>query len=82
MNTKLLLLFIEPMKGSASLMLLLSLTFCSVAFASAYSQYRLMKQEVINNQTVCTYENAREQIITRTHKPKKQCAKYINTDRD
>ena len=82
MNTKLLLLFIEPMKGSASLMLLLSLTFCSVAFASAYSQYRLTKQEVINNQTVCTYENARSEIITRTHKPKKQCAKYVNTDRD
>ncbi len=40
-------------------MVLLSLTFCSVAFASAYSQYRLIKQEVINNQTVCTYENAR-----------------------
>lgn len=82
MNTKLLLLFIEPMKGSASLMLLLSLTFCSVAFASAYSQYRLIKQEVINNQTVCTYENARGNIVTRTHKPKKQCAKYVNTDRD
>ncbi len=82
MNTKLLLLFIEPMKGSASLMLLLSLTFCSVAFASAYSQYRLIKQEVINNQTVCTYENARGDIVTRTHKPKKQCSKHINTDRE
>lgn len=50
--------------------MLLSLTFCSVAFASAYSQYRLIKQEVINNQTVCTYENARGDIVTRTHKPK------------
>lgn len=58
------------------------LTFCAGAYASAYSQYRLIKQEVINNQTVCTYENVRGDIFTRTHKPKKQCAKYINTDRD
>lgn len=54
----------------------------AVAYASAYSQYRLIKQEVINNQTVCTYENVRGDIITRTHKPKKQCASYINTDRN
>lgn len=67
---------------NTKLLLLLSLTFCSVAFASAYSQYRLIKQEVINNQTVCTYENTRGQIITRTHKPKKQCSKNINTDRE
>lgn len=52
------------------------------AYGSAYSQYKLIKQEVINNQTVCTYENARGDIITRTHKPKKNCAKYINTDRE
>ncbi len=63
-------------------LILLSLTLSAVAYASAYSQYRLIKQEVINNQTVCTYENVRKDIITRTHKPKKQCAKYINTDRD
>ena len=67
---------------NTKLLLLLSLTFCSVAFASAYSQYRLIKQEVINNQTVCTYENARGDIVTRTHKPKKQCSKNINTDRE
>lgn len=67
---------------NTKLLLLLSLTFCSVAFASAYSQYRLIKQEVINNQTVCTYENTRGQIITRTHKPKKKCSKHINTDRE
>lgn len=64
------------------ILLMLSLTLSTVAYASAYSQYRLIKQEVINNQTVCTYENVRGDIITRTHKPKKQCAKYINTDRD
>ena len=37
MNTKLLLLFIEPMiKGSASLMLLLSLTLSSFVYGAAY----------------------------------------------
>lgn len=70
------------MSATTKISILLSLTFCSVAFASAYSQYRLIKQEVINNQTVCTYENARGQIITRTHKPKKQCSKHINTERE
>jgi hypothetical protein len=65
-----------------NLTILLSLTLSTVVYASAYSQYRLIKQEVINNQTVCTYENVRKDIITRTHKPRKQCAKYINTDRD
>lgn len=63
-------------------MIMLSLTLPMAAYASAYSQYKLIKQEVINNQTVCTYENARGDIITRTHKPKKKCAKYINTDRE
>ena len=62
--------------------ILLSLTFYSIAFASAYSQYRLIKQETINNSTVCTYENKRGDILTRTHKPKKKCASYINTDRN
>lgn len=61
---------------------MLSLTFCSIAFASAYSQYRLIKQETINNSTVCTYENKRGDILTRIHKPKKKCASYINTDRN
>lgn len=62
--------------------IMLSLTLSMAAYGSAYSQYKLIKQEVINNQTVCTYENARGDIITRTHKPKKNCAKYINTDRE
>lgn len=66
---------------NTKLLLMLSLTISSFVYASAYSQYRLIKQEVIKNQTVCTYENARGDIITRTHKPKKNCAKYINTDR-
>lgn len=70
------------MSATTKISIMLSLTLCSVAFASAYSQYRLIKQEVINNQTVCTYENARGNIFTKIHKPKKQCAKYINTDRD
>lgn len=61
---------------------MLSLTLSSFVYGAAYSQYRLIKQEVINNQTVCTYENKRGDVVTRTHKPKKQCAKYINTDRN
>ncbi len=67
---------------NTKILLMLSLTLSAAVYASAYSQYCLIKQEVINNQTVCTYENVRKDIITRTHKPKKQCAKYINTDRD
>lgn len=65
-----------------NLTILLSLTLSTVVYASAYSQYRLIKQETINNTTVCTYENARGDIISRTHKPKKKCASYINTDRN
>lgn len=61
---------------------MLSLTISTLVYGAAYSQYRLIKQEVINNQTVCTYENKRGDVVTRTHKPKKQCAKYINTDRN
>jgi hypothetical protein len=70
------------MSATTKSIIMLSLMLSAVVYASAYSQYRLIKQEVINNQTVCTYENVRGDIITRTHKPKKQCAKYINTDRD
>lgn len=70
------------MSATTKLITLLSLTLSASVYASAYSQYRLIKQEVINNQTVCTYENVRGDIITRTHKPRKQCAKYINTDRE
>lgn len=65
-----------------NLLILLSLTIGTGVYASAYSQYRLIKQEVISNQTVCTYENVRKDIITRTHKPRKQCVKFINTDRE
>lgn len=70
------------MSATTKSIIMLSLMLSAVVYASAYSQYRLIKQEVIKNQTVCTYENVRGDIITRTHKPKKQCAKYINTDRD
>lgn len=66
----------------SQILIMLSLTISSLVYGSAYSQYKLIKQEVINNQTICTYENARGDIITRTHKPKKKCAKYINTDRE
>ena len=40
--------------------MLLSLTFCSVAFASAYSQYRLIKQEVIKH--LCVYRRHPTQL--------------------
>lgn len=66
----------------SQILIMLSLTISSLVYGSAYSQYKLIKQEVINNQTVCIYENARKDVITRTHKPKKNCAKYINTDRE
>lgn len=66
----------------SQILIMLSLTLSMLAYGTAYSQYRLIKQEVINNQTVCTYENARGDVITRTHKPKKKCAQYINIDRD
>lgn len=66
----------------SQILIMLSLTISSLVYGSAYSQYKLIKQEVINNQTICIYENARGDIITRTHKPKKKCAKYINTDRE
>lgn len=66
----------------SSSLIMLSLTISSLVYGSVYSQYKLIKQEVINNQTICTYENARGDIITRTHKPKKKCAKYINIDRE
>jgi len=69
------------MSAITKTIILLSLTLSAFVYASAYSQYRLIKQEVINNQTVCTYENVRKDIITRTHKPKRKCAGYINTDR-
>lgn len=49
---------------------------------TTYTQYRLIKQEFINNQTVCTYENVRGDILTRTHKYKTSCIHYINTDRN
>lgn len=62
--------------------IMLSLTLSSFVYGAAYSQYRLIKQETINNSTVCTYENARGDILTRTHKHKKKCASYINTDRN
>ena len=66
----------------SSSLIMLSLMISSLVYGSAYSQYKLIKQEVINNQTICTYENARGDIINRTHKPKKKCATYINTDRE
>jgi len=70
------------MSATTKTLMLLSLILSSFVYASAYSQYRLIKQETINNSTVCTYENARGDIVTRTHKPKRKCASYINTDRN
>ncbi len=69
------------MSATTKISILLSLTFCSVAFASAYSQYRLIKQEVINNQTVCTYENARGRSSLE-HTNLKSNVQSTNTDRE
>ncbi|AHX59338.1 hypothetical protein B224_0073 [Aeromonas media WS] len=52
-----------------------------VSHATAYSQYNLIRNEVLKQQRVCTYENARGELHVITKPKAKQCAKYINTDR-
>ncbi len=78
MNTKLLLLFIEPMiKGSASLMLLLSLTLSSFVYGAAYDTYRLVSQEIKGKNRICYYENSRSNGHTVTLPKAKRCKNYI-----
>lgn len=81
MNTKLFLMFIEPMiKGSASLMLLLSLTLSSFVFAAAYDTYHLESQEIKGKNRICYYENARSEGHTITLPKSKQCKRYIKVN--
>lgn len=78
MNTKLLFLFIEPMiKGSASLMLLLSLTLSSFVYGAAYDTYRLESQEIKGKNRICYYENSRGDGHTVTLPKAKRCKNYI-----
>lgn len=51
-------LFIEPMKGSASLMLLLSLTLLmsGAALSAPKQQYRLVESYLDGSYKVCVYE--------------------------
>lgn len=78
MNTKIFLMFIEPMiKGSASLMLLLSLTLSSFVYGAAYDTYRLVSQEIKGKNRVCYYENSRSNGHTVTLPKAKRCKNYI-----
>ncbi|BED99748.1 hypothetical protein VAWG001_13630 [Aeromonas dhakensis] len=78
MNTKLFLMFIEPMiKGSASLMLLLSLTLSSFVYGAAYDHYSLKSDEVKGKNRICYYENSRGDGHTVTLPKAKRCKNYI-----
>ncbi|MGL5394870.1 MAG: hypothetical protein ACRDBQ_06275 [Shewanella sp.] len=52
-----------------------------VTYATAYSQYNLIRDEVVKQQRICTYENKKGELHVITKPKAKRCAKYINTDR-
>lgn len=52
-----------------------------VTYATAYSQYNLIRDEVVKQQRICTYENKKGELHVITKAKAKRCAKYINTDR-
>ena len=54
-------------------------TVSQVSHATAYSQYNLIRDEVVKQQRVCTYENKRGELHVITKPKAKRCAKYINT---
>ena len=78
MNTKLFLMFIEPMiKGSSPMVLLLSLTLSSFVYGAAYDTYRLVSQEIKGKNRICYYENSRSNGHTVTLPKAKRCKNYI-----
>lgn len=63
------------------IIMLVMTTVSQVSHATAYSQYNLIRDEVVKQQRVCTYENKRGELHVITKPKAKRCAKYINTDR-
>lgn len=64
-----------------TIIILLISAVSQVSYATAYSQYNLIRDEVVKQQRVCTYENKRGELHVITKPKAKRCAKYINTDR-
>ena len=64
-----------------TIIMLVMATVSQVSHSTAYSQYNLIRDEVVKQQRVCTYENKRGELHVITKPKAKRCAKYINTDR-